>query len=56
MKRIINTSVLNLPVVGPGAELYWARLVVERKVSDVDIARRRKHTTWFPVDTTGMTD
>ena len=40
------------PVVGPGTELYGARLVIEWEISYVDVTRCREDTTWFPVNLT----
>lgn len=44
------------PVVGPGADLYGTRLVVEREVADVDVASGREHATRLPVHVTVVVD
>jgi hypothetical protein len=47
-----RTCTCIVPVVGPGAELNWTRLVIEGEVSNIDIACSRKHSAWFPVHVT----
>ena len=42
------------PVVGPGTELYRTRLVVEREISNVDVARGCEDSARFPMNMSVM--
>jgi len=45
----------DLPVIGPGTELNGTRLVVERKISNIDVTRCCENSARFPVNATIVT-